>query len=392
LDLNQVTQLLTWLDEEHRKDKALLMQLQSRIETQKAQLTEQARQFQEIQAVLARIEGQLPKVGQLESSIQGIRTEFANLAAKQTAVQEVGEEKRTVSERQESEALARIIRQVQERVEALGSYENTITALRDEDSNVRSELTAAISQLAEVTKRAESHSRRIDLVEQASQVLRDSSAEARLALADLNNQTIAVKTAADAIAPRLEAKIESLQAALDELAQRRRTDLDVVHSKQHDQARLIEELGNQVQVVQAPMARWTTQMEDFASQFERNRQTMYQLRELERQVRQQGKEVAEVQRLAVERQRAELREWQDNQTRVDEQQSLRLDQLEAWRPKASEALDTLGDRLDHTNQDIETRSDQLWQAWAEYSKAQIELGNHLAKQRGKSKVSGGAKG
>jgi hypothetical protein len=157
-----------------------------------------------------------------------------------------------------------------------------------------------------------------------------------------------------------------------------------VQVKQQDQARLIEELGKEVKAAQAPIARWTTQMEDFAAQFERNRQTVYQLRELERQVRQQGKEMAEVQRLSADRQKAELREWQDNQARVDEQQSLRLDQLETWRPKVTEALSKLGERLDQTNRDVEINSDRLWQAWAEYTKGQLELANHIAKQRGKS--------
>jgi len=83
LDLNQAIQLLTWLDEEHRKDKALLMALQSQIDAQKAQMTEQARQLQDIQAALTRIESQLPKLAQFESAMQSVRTEFAGLLAKQ---------------------------------------------------------------------------------------------------------------------------------------------------------------------------------------------------------------------------------------------------------------------------------------------------------------------
>jgi hypothetical protein len=101
-------------------------------------------------------------------------------------------------------------------------------------------------------------------------------------------------------------------------------------------------------------------------------------------VRQQGKEMAEVQRLSADRQKAELREWQDNQARVDEQQSLRLAQLEAWQLKVTEALTKLGERLDQTHQDIELTSDRLWQAWAEYTKGQLELANQVAKRRGKS--------
>ena len=119
MDLSQATQLLSWLDEEHRKDKALLMSLKGQADAQKAQLKEQARQLQEIEALLARVEGQLPKLAEFEETIQSVRTEFAGLLAKHQTEHEVLEEKRTQAEQLETETLARIIHRVQERVEAL---------------------------------------------------------------------------------------------------------------------------------------------------------------------------------------------------------------------------------------------------------------------------------
>jgi chromosome segregation ATPase len=383
LDLSQATQLLTWLDEEHRKDKALLMALRSQTEVQEAQLTEQARQLQEIQASLARIESVLPRFQQLDTTIQGIRTEFANLVAKQTAEQEGLEEKRTQVERQESEAIARIIRQVQERVEALGSYENTITVLRDEDSKLRSKLTEAFEQLSELSKRVAAQPPRLDLLESGSQVMRDALAQNRLALENLNNDQLQLKAALDTLGPRLDGKTEQMQLALQELSQRRRMELDELRGKQQDQARLVEELSKEVKATQAPLARWADQMEEFAEQFERNRKTMYDLRELEKQVRQQGNEMAELQRIAAERQRAELREWQDNQIRVDEEQAIHLQQLEAWQQKAIETLKSLEERLEQNQQDVQARSDELWQAWAAFSQGQIGLVESFVKQRGK---------
>jgi hypothetical protein len=125
-------------------------------------------------------------------------------------------------------------------------------------------------------------------------------------------------------------------------------------------------------------------MEDFAEQMERNRKTMYDLRELEKQVRQQGKEMAELQRLATERQRAELREWQDNQARVDEEQAIHVQQLEAWQQKAKKTLKSLEDRLEQNRQDVEACSDEFWQVWTAYTQGQIGLANSIVKQRRKS--------
>jgi chromosome segregation ATPase len=384
LDLSQATQLLTWLDQEHRKDKALLMALHSQTEVQEAQLTEQARQLQEIQASLARIESQLPRFQQLDTVIQGIRTEFANLVVKQTVEQEGLEEKRMQVERQESEAIARIIRQVQERVETLGSYENTIAVLRDEDSKLRAKVTEAFEQLSELSKRAAAQPPRLDLLEGEVPVMRDALAENRLAVQDLNNDHLQLKAGLDALGPRLDGKIEQIQLALQELGQRRRVDLDELRVKQQDQARLIEGLDKEVKTVEAPLARWTNQMEEFAEQMERNRKTMYDLRELQKQVRQQGKEMAELQRLAAERQRAELREWQDNQARLDEEQSIHLKQLETWQQKAKETLTGLEERLEQNRQDVEACSDEFWQVWTAYMQGQIGVVESIVKERRKS--------
>ncbi len=384
MDLTQATQLLTWLDEEHRKDKALLMALQSQSEVQKSQLTEQARQLQDIQAALARIENKLARFEQLETAMQGIRGEFSNLVARQTAEQEGLEEKRMQAERQESEAIARIIRQVQDRVDSLGTYENTIEVLRDEDSKLRSKVTEAFEQIAESSKHLAVLPPRIKLLEQEAAVVRETLAANRLALEDLNDKLMQAKAALDTLGPRLDNKTEQTQLALEELIERRRTELNELRVKQQDQTRSIEELDQRVTSLQAPMARWANQMEEFTEQFERNRKTMYDLRELERQVRQQGKEMLELQRVTAERQRTELREWQDDQARIDEEQSIHLQQIEAWQLKTAETLKALGESLDQNRESIEACSDELWKLWTAYMQGEIGLMESIIKQRGKS--------
>jgi chromosome segregation ATPase len=207
--------------------------------------------------------------------------------------------------------------------------------------------------------------------------------ENRLALEELNNDHLQLKAALDALGPRLDGKIEQIQAALQDVGQRRRAELDELRVKQQDQARLVEELDRGSKAAQTSLSRWANQMEEFAEQFERNRKTMYDLRELEKQVREQGKEMAELQRIAAERTRAELREWQDNQIRVDEEQTIHLQQLEAWQQKAIEALKSLEEGLEHSQQDVQARSDELWQAWAAFVQGQIALAESIVKQRGK---------
>lgn len=373
MDLNQITQLLTWLDEEHRKDKAMLMALQSQIDVQKAQLTEQARQLQEVQAALVLIESQLPGLAQIESSLQSIRTEFASLLAKHAAEQEAREEVRTRTDKVESETIARIVRQLQERVDSLGSFDNTVAILREEDSKLRSEITRAFTQFADIFKRFEAQDQHIALVAQDAQALRDGLNNMRVTYEGLNTNIMSLKAALEALGPRSEVKIEQLQTSIEEVSKKEQADISALQAKQQAQDRAIEEFNKEIQGFKLSLDRWAKQMEKFTDEFERDRKTLYDLRELERQIRQQGNELLERQRLDAERQRTELREWQDNQLKVDEEQTARLEQLLAWQQKVTKALEILEQHLEQNKQDIQTSTDELWRAMASYAQGQVKL-------------------
>jgi len=384
LDLSQATQLLTWLDEEHRKDKALLMALQSQVDAQKAQLKDQARQLQEMEALLARIEGSAPKAAQLEESIQTVRTEFAGLLAKHSAEHESLQEDRAKTEQQEAEKLGRIIHQVQERVEALGSFEHTMQMLGEEDGKLRSEITKAVSQIADLSRRLDGQQPRIELLEKEAPTIRDGLTAVRLNAEELNNRIMALKAGLDNVAPPLEARIEQLQSSLDDTNKRRASELQAIQGKQQDQARQLDSLEKELKTLQAPMARWAKQMEEFTVQFERSRKALYDLREMEKQVRQQGNEMMELQRLTADRLRTELREWQDNQVRVDEEQSARVEQLQAWQRKVNESQAEAEKRLEQNKEDIESCTQLLWETWARYLQGQIGILDSMVKQRRES--------
>jgi chromosome segregation ATPase len=382
LDLNQAVQLLTWLDKEHRKDKVLLVDLQSQVEVQKAQLTEQARQFQQVQAALARIEGELPKVALIESALQGIRTEFAALLARQTLNQEGLDDKRIQADRQESESIARIVRQVQERVDSLGTYENTIADLRDTDRQLRSQVAESLEKLSDVARQVDEQSPQLAQLQGEMGGVRDTLAGAQLAIEDLSSKCMQLKADLDVAGPTHTARMDQLQAALEELRGRRRSEADTVQVRQQDLARRIDTLQADSKAVQALTSRWSTQMAEFAEQFERNRKALHSIRELESTVRQQGKEMIELQQITAERQRSDVREWQDGQLRVDEEQDARLHELESWRARAADTLSAVEESLRQNRQALEAASSALWKAWVDYGRGQMNLVNSIINEQG----------
>jgi chromosome segregation ATPase len=372
LDFSQATQLLAWLDEEHRKDKVLLATLQSQIDAQKTQLTEHTRQLQEIQAALTRVEGQSARLSQMEVSLQAMRTEFVGLLAKQAADQETRQEQRARTDKLEGETMARLIRQLQERVEGLGSFDSGMALLRDEDSRLQTEVAMALAQLAEMVKTQKVQDQHVELLTSEGRSLREGLEDLRLLHEDVREQGITLRATVEAVGTRLDARVEQLQSSIAEASKGRQGELAHVQNKVQGQAQRLDDLARELGVVQALINRWSKQMEEMMAHYEHNRKTLYDLHELERQVRQQGKELAELQRLAVERQRAELREWQDGQANVDEGLTARIEQLEDSQRKASETLQGLESNLEQSHRDMLASTDQLWQVWSEFAREQTK--------------------
>ena len=373
MDPSQVSQLLTWLDQEHRKDKALLIELQGQVNAYEPRLAELTRQLQEIQAVLTVVESQLPKLERLDDSLQSARTEFANLMEQQAAEQGAQREQWAQTQKLESETKARIIRQLQERVEAFGSFESSAALLRDEDGRLQSELTKVLDQLSKESKRLDTQEQRMGLLTEDTHVFREGLTNIKVAHDDLSTQSMTLKATLDGLESRLDSRIAQFQSSLEGVSEGHKTSLAAFQVKLQEQDRLADESSNRVNAFQTRIGRWTKQIEQFTNQFERNRKTLYDLQELEKQMRQQGNELLELQRLSAERQKTELREWQDAQIRVDDEQMARLEPLEAWQQRAMETMESLGERLQEDRQEVETCIEELWQVWAKYLQGQLDF-------------------
>ena len=69
MDTDQLTQMVTWLDEEHRRDRGEVAKLQQRIESQATEVVEQARRIQELESQLASTQAQLVRFNQVDQSM-----------------------------------------------------------------------------------------------------------------------------------------------------------------------------------------------------------------------------------------------------------------------------------------------------------------------------------
>ena len=68
MDLAQLEQMVSWLDEERRKDKDELARLRQRMEQQSQIATEQLQRYQELDSRVSTVQTQLAKIARLEQA------------------------------------------------------------------------------------------------------------------------------------------------------------------------------------------------------------------------------------------------------------------------------------------------------------------------------------
>ena len=81
MDLGQLTQLATWLDEEHRRDKAELIKLQQQVQRQEGELQDQSHVIRTLEERVANVQSQQLRFAQLESALEQLKEEVVQMLA-----------------------------------------------------------------------------------------------------------------------------------------------------------------------------------------------------------------------------------------------------------------------------------------------------------------------
>jgi chromosome segregation ATPase len=160
MDLSQVTQMASWLDEERRKDKKLISDLLKRIDDQTALSVNQGRRIEDLDARLAAAQGQLPRLDQIEAlqlqtrTAQGRRLEEldAHIAAVQNGLLRFDQVEANMQQVR-TEAASLVPRFEHELRSALDQTGQSRALERERDSRAINELRTPLESLPEIQRR-----------------------------------------------------------------------------------------------------------------------------------------------------------------------------------------------------------------------------------------------
>ncbi len=331
MELSELSQRLTFLDEERRKDKELISTLLERLEAQTGKLQVQARQIQELEGLLNSTRAELVKFAQIDRAMEQLRQEL-------TLLIETNEEKREKAHRElsrlrqvEQETFTRQIAEIRKEMKPLPRYDEEITSLHAELSRLNAPVIMLQHQLAELDKRLEDRMQSVVYLEE--QRRQDSRR-----IAQLESDATALNKKSDDLASKLPLIEESIQA--------KRKELDRAAELLEEQGRVIEnqrvtefrwerqvaEWGKLVEEIKQETVNLTSQMVRTREQHELVRRALADLDPFRERIERRQDEMAEMQRIAEDRQKRVVEEWHTE--RQKEWDRFRLENDERWRENA----------------------------------------------------------
>jgi hypothetical protein len=312
MDLNQATQMLTWLDEERRQDKAELARLQEQIRSQAAETTEQAKRIQELEGKLAGTLVRLDKIDKLDDFFQQFKDEIVLLVEKYDQQRRQAEKEARHLRQMDRENQGKALAEIRKELQKLSRLEQELQIRRAEDKRLGEAVLSIQQELDDVAKASEDRTKSMAYLE--TQREQDTRR-----LAELQEETSQLLTRSEAQAKKLELLEDSVrrlesqaaewQGFQSVLKQEQMRLIETQQLNEQQRQRQMESWSEELNEYRMKMEEYTSRMQRFTELYEENKKALEALEKFEQRLKQAQSELIELQHLTEQRQRERLEEW-----------------------------------------------------------------------------------
>lgn len=385
MDLNQASQMIQWLDEEVRRDRAMLVELRQKVESQTVELTDQNKRVQELEGRLAATQAKLTRFNVLEQAIQQTKDELVQLIRNQELEMEKYSREQSKSKQVEQESISRAINELRRSLEVIPPLQERFTVLKAEDQrlsesliNLQNRFTSHERQMAQLPDR-------IGYVEsqRGQDVKKVSTMETEVTelLRRVETQVQKVQMVED-IARKTEQQVGGLAPLRDELNRKLNQTLEEIRLKEATRDRQTTDWRTDIARFEEEMGKHRKALERFTRQQEDAQQVLVAIEEYKQILNREQKQLAELQRMSEERQRREFDEWAaaneqrwtkhrlerdaqwNQQQSRNEAEEIRLKKLDEVDSAAAERVQKIQRELITMQEEYRGKLKELWQ-WQE---------------------------
>jgi uncharacterized phage infection (PIP) family protein YhgE len=376
MNLDQAVQLISWLDEEHRKDKAQLGELSNQLSQQYTQISGLSKNLQDLEERLARVQSQALRYSQLEQTAGQVKAEVQIMLDQYDARRQQGEEEQFKLRQMEREREDQVLAALQMQLEALQQWQRSTVG--DHELVQRTDLTIATYQreLEEGIGRDEDHNRRLQVIEEWVSRVGQLTSE--------------------------------MHALSERLRQERADAAEASRRAEQQRARHMAEWSEQMKTSRREIDEWIAQMRAIQEQSKETRKMHSEMQELEERLKQMETRLLQWQRLVEEARRKErdqilvdvdkrwqqqLGEWQflrDEWTKRLAAATDRVTKLEDWRPEIVAQIHDMLEKTEKERRDrlamvgdiVKTQNDLERQRLSTYEKVMSDLLARVESEKG----------
>ena len=315
MDIAQLAQLVNWLDEEHRRDRAEIARLQQRIEAQSADIIEQARRIQELEGRLAGTQAHLTKFGQIEHAIQNTKIELTTMVERLEEGRVQGQREMERGRLSDREMLSREISEVRKELPRISRLEESIDIRSVEDNRLSELIMGVRNQLGALAKEIEERTRQIPFL--AEQRTSDTKR-----IAQLQQETVELFKRIEAVAGRIPVldesirktsnEMEKLPPVVDTLREQQVAFMEKVRATIVDREQVISRWQETIEEQKGLVTQSFERVQNFGQQIEVARRAVNEMQEFKDLILREQSQVQELQRLAEERIRRDMDEFRED--------------------------------------------------------------------------------
>jgi len=366
--------MVTWLDEERRRDKTELAKLQQRVESQSAEIAEQARRIQEQEGSLARTRAQLTKFPQLEKALDQLRDELVLLVERHDEQRRKAEIDAARVRRVEQESQTRALGEMKKELQKLPRYEEELQLRRAEDQRLGEVLLSLQQKITDFGRDLENRTRNLPYLEEHPRQNAKRIAELQEETPELFKRTEAHSAKLqllEELVRKSDHRIGELDLQATKLEQGQREFFESIRLGEQQRERQMREWAEQTEEQRQSMEEHSAHIQRSKEQYERNKQALAALEKLDEGLKRRQAETAELQRLAEKRQKNQLEEWQTGNEKRWKTNLMLWEQhwrtQERWNDEHAERFVPLEESIKVSRAQIMA----LWQTWEEYARRQI---------------------
>ncbi len=309
MELSQLEQMVRFLDEERKKDKATIAKLQERTEQQRLTIDAQAKEIDEVQQELTVMETDLRRAddfpGLVEKARRTFNTEIESLK------DEVRRQKTEVERmrRSDMENLTQQIAEIEKRLRVLPRYEEALDARSEGERQLQARVQAIANELSDLAKHTEDRLQSLIYIEEQRRADARRIADIEGDLSPLRQKTEEL----NAKLVRLEDSLRRLPSRVEEAVQIAKSydekieQLRVADFQREQRIRQVNKLADEIE---EEMTELVERTQKYTLLFNQTRQALDALEAFQNRMEKRQNEIAEMQRLNEERLRRQWEEWQ----------------------------------------------------------------------------------